>query len=94
VVLLTMPAIASLLIGAALALRFRFLVLIPATILTLIVTLVYLISLGYSAWPTTLSLIASVTALQAGYLCGSVATPYLRRRQGGVRERGVPTKPE
>lgn len=89
-----MPAIASLLIGAALALRFRFLVLIPATILTLIVTLVYLISLGYGPWPTTLSLIASVTALQTGYFCGSVLTPIFKRRQGDVRERGVPTKPD
>jgi hypothetical protein len=89
-----MPAIASLLIGAALALRFRFLVLIPATVLTLIVTLLYLISMGYSPWPIFLSLVASVTALQAGYLCGSVLTPFLRRRQGDVRDRGVPTKTE
>jgi hypothetical protein len=89
-----MPAIVSLFIGAALALHFRFLVLVPVSILVLLVTLIFLIVMGYGSWTIVLSLIAAVSALQAGYLGGSMLTPYYRRRNEQSGERRTPTKSE
>ena len=87
-----MPMIICLLVGGALALRFKFLVLLPATITTLLVTCAIMIAMGYSLWPITLSLIVEATALQVGYLGGAMLLPRYRRCYRRGKQKRVSTK--
>jgi hypothetical protein len=62
-----------LLIGGALRFRFKVLILLPAIILTVIVTSSIEISHGQDAWSSALATLAAVIAIQMGYLGGIVA---------------------
>jgi hypothetical protein len=62
-----------LLIGGALRFRFKVLILLPAIILTVIVTGSIEISQGQDLWSSTLATLAAVIAIQIGYLSGIVA---------------------
>jgi hypothetical protein len=79
---LIIPAIVFLLLGAVLGFRFKVPVLIPATIVTLVVTCTAMISFGRGFWLTALSIVEAATALQVGYLVGatlSVCCGRMRR---------------
>ena len=78
--------IICLLIGAALSLRFKFIILLPATIITLLLSCAIMIGMGFSVWQITISAIAERTALQTGYVAGAM----LRQRR--VRRRR-PSRP-
>jgi hypothetical protein len=62
-----------LLIGGALRFRFKVLILLPAIILTVIVTGSIEISQGQDLWSSALAILAAVIAIQIGYLSGIVA---------------------
>ena len=82
---LLITSVICLLIGAALSLRFKVIVLFPATIITLFLSCAVMIAIGFSVWQITVSVIAEITALQAGYVAGAM----LRHRR--VRHRRAST---
>jgi hypothetical protein len=63
--------IGGVLIGGVLGFRFKVLVLIPAIILTMIVT--GSIEVAQRPWPSALTTLAAVIAIQVGYLGGIAA---------------------
>ena len=65
----------SLLVGVALARRVNYLVLIPATIVTLLVTYAAVTAEEYSLGSLALASFLNVTGLQAGYLGGATIRP-------------------
>ena len=68
-------SVLCLLIGAALSLRFKVIVLLPATIITLLLSCANMIGMGFSVCEITISAIAEITALQAGYVVGAMLRP-------------------
>ncbi len=68
---MTMPALISILLGAALGLRFKVLVLLPAIAVTLGPTLVVGIVRGDSPWRIAWAGILVGVGLQVGYLGGT-----------------------
>jgi hypothetical protein len=62
-----------LLIGGALRFRFKVLILLPAIILTVVVTSSIEIFHGQDAWSSALATLAAVFAIQIGYLIGIAA---------------------
>jgi hypothetical protein len=81
---LVMLTMTCLLVGAALGGNFKFLVLLPATVLILLVNCVILIEQGYSLWSMALPLIINASSLQAGYFAGAMVQ---LSRQSPVRKR-------
>ncbi len=65
-------SVICLLIGAALSLRFKVIVLFPATIITLLLSCAIMIAMGLMIWETTICAIAEITALQTGYVVGAM----------------------
>ncbi len=63
--------IASLVVGAALALQFRVFVLIPLTFVWAVGTVAIGISLSAGAWVTTFAAVSAVVGLEVGYLAMS-----------------------
>ena len=89
---LVIPTIICLFIGVTLALRFKFLVLLPATTITILVTCAIMIATEYSLWLIILSVIAEATALQVGYLSGAMLLPWCSQRYRRRKQRRVSTK--
>ena len=73
-------SIACILTGALLGLRFRVLVLVPATVICIFLVLLVPSSGAGSAWTVIIAVIAGAL-LQVGYL-GGVAMNFFRRRNG------------
>ena len=65
--------ILSALAGVVLGLRFKVLILVPAMVLIVPVTLGIGISYGDGFWSLLLETILTITALQLGYLGGTIA---------------------
>jgi hypothetical protein len=82
---LLVTSVICFLIGAALSLRFKVIVLFPATIITLFLSWPIMIAMGFRVWQITICAIAEITALQTGYLAGAM----LRHRR--VRHRRAST---
>ena len=76
---LIIPVIICLLVGMALALRFKFVVLLPATVIILLATCAVMIGREYSSWAITFLLIVEATTLQVGYVGGSILLEFSRR---------------
>ncbi len=81
----------SSLLGAVLGLFFRCPVLIPALAAVLTVTCVNGIVDGRSLWFVVLSMLLSVTALEAGYVGGAAIQSFRMRRES--RNRKTETQP-
>jgi hypothetical protein len=64
------PALVSLLIGLALAQRFKVLSLIPVILLTLLFALTAAFSGASAAWISALTAAVAIAGLQLGYLLG------------------------
>jgi len=64
------PALVSLLIGLALAQRFKVLSLIPVILLTLLFALTAEVSAANAAWTSALTAADAIAGLQVGYLLG------------------------
>ncbi len=77
----------SWLLGAMLSLFFRYPVLIMASVAVLIVTGVNGIVDGRSLWFVVLSMVLSVTALQAAYFGGAAIQSFRMRRETQPRQR-------
>lgn len=86
------PTLICLLIGGALALRFKFIVLLPATIVTLLLSSAVMLVMGFGFWQIMVSSIAEATALQVGYVAGAMLLPYYRRCYRRIRRRRASTK--
>ena len=72
-------------LGGALLARFRFrvLILIPATILVLAIVVAIMVSEG-QGWPAIMvAAVVAATAIQAGYLTGSLAMAWWCHRARG-----------
>lgn len=67
-----MLAITTACIGAILGLRFTVLVLVPAMIVSSIAIFGIGIAYGDSPWSMVIAVLLAITALQIGYLAGSV----------------------
>jgi hypothetical protein len=65
-----MPAITGLLVGIALAQRFRVPVLAPVILLTLLFAITAVIARADAAWPATMTAALAIVGLQLGYLAG------------------------
>lgn len=84
---LLITPVLCLLIGAALSLRFKFIVLLPALFVTLLLSCAIMIGSGFSVLQITISAIAEITAMQAGYVAGAILRQMRVRvdaRQGGA----------
>jgi hypothetical protein len=66
------PAIISVLVGAALGLRFNFFILVPTVGLALAVVAVTGIALGNGIWRLVATMVVVAAFLQLGYIGGSV----------------------
>ena len=66
-------ALAAVLIGAILGLRFKILALVPAILFGSASTLSIGIAYGNGVWPVLLAVVLAVTMLQIGYLGGALA---------------------
>jgi hypothetical protein len=62
--------IVSLLTGLALGQRFKVLVLVPAAVLAITLTIAAGLVQGEAFWPTTLIALAATVSMQIGYLLG------------------------
>jgi len=77
-------SIICLVAGAALSLRFKFIILLPATIITLLLSCAIMIGMEFSIWQITISSIALIAALQAGYVAGGMMRHRLVRRRSRI----------
>lgn len=78
-------SIICLLIGAALSLRFKFLILLPATIIVLLISCAIMLWMAFSIWQITISAIAEMAALQVGYVAGGMVRQRLVRRRSRIK---------
>jgi hypothetical protein len=70
--MMTMLATTAILIGAVLGLRYKVLILVPATIFGSAATLGIGMAQMNSVWLVPLAMVLAITALQVGYLAGAV----------------------
>ena len=89
---IVIPTIICLLVGLTLAWRFKFLVLVPATTITILVTCAIMIATEYSLWLIILSVIAEATALQVGYFGGAMLRSWCSQRYRRRKQQRVSTK--
>ena len=80
--MLTTLTITAILAGAVLGLRFKILVLVPATVIGSAATLGATITQGNGLWFLLLTLVLVIFALQIGYLSGA----FLRSVTVGARD--------
>jgi hypothetical protein len=64
------PVILSILVGAAIAQRFKVLALVPAIVVTLLFELVGTLASAHASWTTPLTAVTVIIGLQIGYLLG------------------------
>jgi hypothetical protein len=81
--------VATLLIGAALGMRFKVLILVPAFGLLLVVTLAAARAHGSAAPAFFVTAALAFAGLQIGYLCGALMRFYLRANAGGRLPRSL-----
>jgi hypothetical protein len=88
---MTIFLVTGAIIGILLGLRFKVLVLVPASVLATVV--IILSGIGHELSVTVLTLVGTLVALQMGYLAGSVlrflARSYLPRRRTRHRRSGT-----
>ena len=77
-----MIALMMLCIGAALGLRFRIFVLLPAILLGLFVCTAFGLAQGTTIWSIALTNIVGATCLQFGYLGGTLLLIFTGRLDG------------
>ena len=75
--------------GTVLGLRFKILALVPAIAVSTVAILAAGVAQGESRWPILLALVSAATALQLGYLLGTVVnlivvTSLFRRRPSDI----------
>jgi hypothetical protein len=74
----TMLAMTALLVGVLLSMRFKVLILAPATLIGAVVTFGAVISHRDSVWSIVLASVLAIVALQIGYFAGSVVMAEAR----------------
>jgi hypothetical protein len=79
-------------IGGVLGLRFKILILFPATILTIVVAGSIEIAQGQDAWSSALTTLAAVSAIQMGYL-GGVAAGFVADRDVMISQKALDRAP-
>lgn len=79
--MITLTAICLLLLGLMLAQRLNYLIVVPATIVTLIVTFAIAIAQEYTVGLVALFSVVNITALQAGYFAGAMILVHSRQRR-------------
>jgi hypothetical protein len=84
--MLTTLTMTAILAGAVLGLRFKILVLVPATVIGSAATLGASITQGNGLWFLLLALVLVISALQIGYLSGA----FIRSVTAGTRDRKDP----
>ena len=88
---------AVLLLGAVLGLYFRVWIMVPATIVVAIISIVMFTGTPLAVWMRVVCILGLITALQLGYVLGSAFGPPLvtetRRKNRDVRFLR-PTRPE
>ena len=72
------------LVGAALALRFKVIVLVPATVLVALVVTIAGLTVGNGLRTIALYVVANATALQVGYLVGLLLCSRFGSASGGL----------
>jgi hypothetical protein len=82
-----MAAIASIcfLFGAVLGLRFKLLILVPAIGFSVLVVTANGIVIGESLWRLALAAVVAATAIQLGYVGGTVAQLFFRSASASLR---------
>ncbi len=84
-----MLAMAGVFIGALLGLRFNALILVPAVTVSFVTVLGVGLAFDDSVWFALLAAVSTVTALQIGYIAGSligffIAATRFRKRSSGI----------
>jgi len=87
-----MLAITAVLIGAVLGMRFKILILLPATVIGSSATLGVGVAHSDGFWSILLAMVLAIAALQVGYLAGTVVIALQSRRQGFACDRRGGTK--
>jgi hypothetical protein len=82
---------ASALIGFALGLRFRALILVPATFVAIVTTGGFGIARGFGTGETLGAMVLAAVAVQLGYAVASIRFGRAERRPPVAKERPLPT---
>jgi len=81
------------LVGAVLGLRFKVLILVPAIGFSVLVVTVNGIVLGESVWRLALVMVVAATAIQLGYIGGTVAQLLFRAAGATLRSKAGEHQP-
>jgi hypothetical protein len=85
------PIILSILVGAAIAQRFKVLALVPAIVVTLLFALVGTLASAHASWTIPLTAVTVIIGLQIGYLLGLVVRHLVLSTRAGRPGPASPT---